>query len=77
MNASTVACARRYSLRLASKASGCGDSDNQSVISVPSCTHVSTRRSSRTAVAIAKARRSARLAKLPRISYVGMDGDEE
>lgn len=69
MNAPT---ARRYSLRIASKS---GASDNHSVISVPSCT--GPRRSSRAAVAIAKARRSARLAKLPRVSYAGMDGDEE
>ena len=80
MNAPAVACARRYSLRLASKAAA----DNHSVISVPSCTGVSTRRTARecggrtsAAVAVTKARRSARLAKLPRISYAGMDGDKE
>lgn len=67
-------CARRCSLRIAAKAA----SDNQSVISVPSCTGVSTRRASRLGAGpVAQIRRSARLAKLPRISYAGMDCDEE
>jgi hypothetical protein len=78
MNAPAVACARRYSQRLAAKASGhCDVSDTQSVLSVPSC--ISARRSSRLGghAVSAQIRRSARLAKLPRVCYVGMDGDEE
>lgn len=59
---------RRYSLRIASKAGSCDESDTQSVISAS--VGVRTRRSCATAV---KARRSARLAKLPRVCYAGMD----
>lgn len=72
MNAPAVAT-RRYSLRLASKASVCGD--NQSVISV-----LSSRRSSRLmgrTDSTVQIRRSARLAAQPRVCYAGMDSDQE
>jgi hypothetical protein len=69
MNAPT----HRYSLRIASKAGSCNESvthsDTQSVISAPSPVGVRTRRS----CGATKARRSARLAKLPRVCYAGMD----
>ncbi len=80
MNTPTVTRAHRYSLRIASKSGSCNESvthsdthsDTQSVISAPSSVGVRTRRSCG-ATAVTKARRSARLAKMPRVCYAGMD----